>query len=211
MVIVPFEYLAAEAPVAREGEQRVREAARRQGACVEARDATVRRLERVGPFLAACPDDACRAARAAALEADWVLEGIALGTGGRPALALSLWGRDGRASRRLVALDGGQSELDGLFSGPVRSGSALRPWPYVVLGTAVGALAAGAVFGVRMQQHQRAIGEGTACSGSGAALASCLDQRLAEGRQEAVTANVLFGAGAALAASGTIWLVWEWR
>jgi thioredoxin reductase (NADPH) len=46
---------------------------------------------------------------------------------------------------------------------------------------------------------------------SGQALAGCLDQRFAEGRRDALAANVLWGAGAALAACGTVWLVWEWR
>ncbi|HVE87567.1 MAG TPA: hypothetical protein VND93_32140 [Myxococcales bacterium] len=214
VVIVPFDYLAAEAPVAREAEQRVREVAqRRMGGCVEARAATVQRLERLGPSLAACPDDACRAARAQALEAETVVEGIAVGFGGRPSVALSVWGRDGRAERRSVELGGPGvgKELDELFGKWVRRNRTSSPWPYVVLGAAAGAAAAGTAFGVMMQRNQQALSNGTACAGNGNALASCLEQRLAEGRRQAVTANALWGAGAALAAAGTVWLVWEWQ
>ncbi|HZN95224.1 MAG TPA: hypothetical protein VFB81_21080 [Myxococcales bacterium] len=216
MAIVPFEYLAAEARAARDAEQRVRDAAqRRLGGCVEARGATVRRLERLGPSLAACQDDACRAARASALEAQSVLEGIALGMGGGPALALSLWGRDGKATRQLVPLDGSPQrvgrELDDLLGRWLRNARGPNLGPYLVLGAAASALVAGAVFGALMQQTQQAIAGGTACGGVSDDLAACLERRMALGRQQAITANVLFGAGAALAVPGTIWLVWEWQ
>ena len=211
--IVPFEYLAAEARVAREAEQRVREAARRRlGDCVESREATARRLERLGPTLASCQDDACRAARAAALEAGTVVEGVALGVGGRPALALTLWGRDGRATRRALPLEEPPEkvgrELDDLFARWSRQARPRGPGPYLVLGTAA---AAGAVLGVMVRQNQQALTSGTACGGSGDPLAACLEARFTQGRQQALAANVLFGAGAALAAAGTVWLVWEWQ
>ncbi len=214
--IVPFEYLAAEAEVAREAEQRVREAARRRlGDCVESRDATARRLERLGPTLASCQDDACRAARAAALEAGAVVEGVALGVGGRPALALTLWGRDGRATRQSLPLEESPErvgrELDDLFARWSRQSRPRGPGPYLVLGTAAGAAAAGAVLGVLVRQNQQALTSGTACGGSGGALAACLEERFTRGRPQALAANVLFGAGAALAAAGTVWLVWEWQ
>jgi len=216
MAIVPFDYLAVEAPVARDAEQRVREAARRRlSGCVEARPATVRRLERLGPSLAACQDDACRAARASALEAQSVLEGIALGMGGGTALALSLWGRDGKAVRQLVALDGPPErvgrELDDLLGRWLRGARGPNLGPYLVLGAAASAVAAGAVFGALMQQNQQAIAGGTACGGFSDDLAACLERRMALGRQQALAANALFGAGAALAVSGTVWLVWEWQ
>jgi len=213
VVIVPFDYLASEAKLAREAEQLVRDAAaRRLGACVEAREATVKRLQRLGAFLSSCPDDACRAGRASALEAAAVVEGIALGVGGRPSVALSLWGRDGKGVRASVPLEGGAAELDALFEKWARQDRGAGPWPMVSLGAAAGAVVAGAFFGARVRQEQQAVGDGTACAGmSGPALSGCLDARFAAGRRDALAANVLFGAGAALAAGGTIWLVWEWR
>jgi len=213
VAIVPFDYLASEAQVAREAEQRVRDAAaRRLGACVESREATVKRLQRLGPFLSACPDDACRASRASALEAASVVEGIALGVGGRPSLALSLWGRDGKAVRASVPLEGGEKELDALFERWARRERGAGPWPYVSIGAAAGAVAVGAFFGAKVRQEQQAVSDGTACAGmTSQALSGCLDARLADGRRDALAANALFGAGAALAAGGTIWLVWEWR
>jgi hypothetical protein len=212
-VIVPFEYVAADAKVAHEAEQRVREAAARQmGACVEGREATVKRLQRLGPFLSACPDDACRANRAAALEAGTVVEGVALGMGGRPSLALSVWGRDGKAVHASVPLGGAEPELDALFDQWARRERGGGPWPFVSLGAAAGAVAVGAFFGARVRHEQQAVSDGTACAGtSGQELSGCLGARLAQGRRDAVTANVLWGAGAALAAGGTVWLVWEWR
>lgn len=213
VVIVPFDYLASDAQGAREAEQRVRDAAARWlGACVEAREATVKRLQRLGPFLSACPDDACRASRASALEAATVVEGIALGVGGRPSLALSLWGRDGKGVRASAPLEGGAQEIDALFERWSRRERGAGPWPYVSIGAAAGAVAVGAFFGARVWQEQQAVSGGTACAGlAGQALSGCLDARFAEGRRDALAANVLFGAGGVLAAGGAVWLVWEWR
>lgn len=217
VVVVPFEWLAIEPEAAREAESLVRAAAlQRLGDCLEPRKATVERMRSTGAFLSSCTDDACRARRAATLQAGWVMEGIALGVGGRRTVSLWLWGPDGRMVKRVAPLpEGDQREkvaelVNGLWS-VHSSHRPVRVVPLVVLGAAAAAGAGAVAMGLSAKAKEEALSRGMdGCPATGDEARSCLAAQIQEGRQAAMMSNVLSGVAGVLGAAGVVSLVWEW-
>jgi hypothetical protein len=234
MVLVPFQPVALSSAEARQVEETVRRAVRATpGVCLETRADTVTKVRAQGGRLPTCGDAACRGAQVAALGADWLVRGVALGVGGGHSVALTLVDREGRESNTVVRLSG-----EGLPPGSdaARVREALTPlwatrpssrktkgaetpgverrrgtaWPTVLLAAGGAAIAAGVGFGLAARRSEASLSEGTAgCSGEGEDFRSCFAGRLEEGRRQARTANVLLGAGAVLGAGGAVFLVWE--
>lgn len=218
VAMVPFEWIAIEPEAAREAESLVRAAAlQRLGDCLEPRAATVERMKTLGAAMASCTEDACRARRAVALRSAWVLEGIALGVGGRRTVSLWLWSRNGRMVKRVAPLpEGDQREkaaelVNGLWSQHSTS-KPVRVLPVVVWGAAVAAGAGAVAMGLSAQGQAQALAEGTeGCAGQyGEDAQSCLQGKIQDGHRTALISNVLYGAAGALAAAGVVSLVWEW-
>lgn len=237
VVLVPFQPVALSSGAAREVEDTVRRAVQATtSVCLEPRADTVAKVRAQGGQLPPCGDAACRGAQVKALEADWLVRGVALGVGGVRSVALTLVDREGRESHTVLKLpeeELSQSQLDAKVRAAFAPLWTARPWvmdlkkapqpgsppkverpttvwPTVLLAAGGVALAAGVGFGLAARQSETRLSEGNAdCSGEGEAFRTCIAERLEEGRGQARTANLLMGAGAVLGAGGAVFFVWE--
>ena len=238
VVLVPFQPVALSSAEAREVEDTVRRAVQATtSVCLEPRADTVAKVRARGGRLPPCAEAACRGAQVAALEADWLVRGVALGVGGVHSVALTLVDREGRQSHTVLKLpeEGlSRSQVDAKVRAAFAPLWAARPWvvnmkkeaprpapppkverpttvwPKVLLAAGGVALAAGVGFGLAARRSETRLSEGNAgCSGEGEAFRTCIAGRLEEGRGQARTANVLMGAGAVLGAGGAVFFVWE--
>ena len=159
-----------------------------------------------------------------ALGADWLLRGVVLGVGGGRDVSFSLVDREGgevHGRLSLASAEGAGRQGDevrarevfrGVWAGrplpqAVKGGGGV--WPTVLLAAGGVALAAGVGFGLAARRADADLSTGGGgCEGEGAAFRDCFSARLAQGRQRALAANALFGAGALLGAGGTVLLVW---
>jgi hypothetical protein len=211
-VLVPLQPVATTPKVARELEQKTREALEATpGLCVESRADTVMRLLPLeGHRLAPCRDAQCHAQQLAQLGVDVLIEGLVLGAGGAPTLDLTIT----RAKSSVRAL-GSPEELPALISmgltdeAPPRK-SATR-WPSIVAGAAgLASLGVGVGLGVSSAELSRTLSTGNgSCSGvTGATFATCFDTQLRSGKDQATAANVLFAIGGTLLVGAIIlWVV----
>ncbi|MHB8879810.1 MAG: hypothetical protein ACYC8T_39480 [Myxococcaceae bacterium] len=231
LVVAPFEPLALGPAEARAAESEVREKlARMSGLCLEPRAQTVQKLlHRDGQLPQPCADRACSIAQAVQLEARWLLTGTVVGVGGRRSLSLTLApGVDDPVRRATVTLSGKDDAalrvvLEGLFhpetlpssavaaepgAAPVRSRAR---WPgFAVGGAGIASAAAGLLMGAVSQQTAQGISQGrTGCPGGGTGYAECFDGKVRQGREQALAANLLLGAGAVLGAGAGVMIVFE--
>lgn len=225
VVLVPFQPVALSTAEARRLEDTVRRAVEgTSGACLEPRADTVAKVRAQGGRLADCADPACRGAQAVGLGADWLVRGVALGVGGGRGVALTLVDREGLESHALLELSGeglppgleearAREAFQELWKARPSARAVERParvWPTVLLTAGGVALAAGVGFGLAARRSEKGLSTGTAgCGGEHEAFRSCVEGRLQEGRRQALTANVLMGAGALLGAGGAVFFVWE--
>jgi hypothetical protein len=230
VVLLPLQPVALSPALAREAEETVRAAippGRKR--CLRSRAETVASLgsiqvERLGT----CDEARCRRALAEDLRADWLLSGSVLGVGGRRTVNLVLWDRTGtRLGRTSVAVDAAgdlglsrvlealwaQAALLPLSRGPATGPEeSFSPAPALwVAGTGIAAVLVGGLLGLASQQTERRVMEGrTGCPGTGEVYRSCFAATAAAGRNEAVAANVLFGAGVLLGTGATVMWITRW-
>jgi hypothetical protein len=230
VVLIPFDTVALARVETRGLEDAVRKAVSGlPGVCLEPRAETVARLRTLGPGAASCEGTACLGARSVAPGAAWLVRGVALGVGGARSVVLVLGDSRGWEARELFQLpvsnaEPGEAEARAgqafrtLWAGRPSAGEARpasvekpkRLWPKVLVAAGGAALAAGVGFGISARRAESRLSAGNAgCAGEGEAFRACLDGRLRDGRRQATTANVLFGAGALLGAGGAFFLVWE--
>jgi hypothetical protein len=220
VVLVPFQPLALSSAEARQLEDTVRRSAQAApGVCLEPRADTVAKVRAQGGRLPTCVDAACRGAQVAALGADWLVRGVALGVGGGHSVALTLVDHEGRETHTVIQHSGEEAFPPLWAARPVSQSKVARQakversgtvWPKVLLAAGGVALAAGVGFGLAARRSEERLSEGNAgCAGEGEAFRSCIAGRLEEGRRQARTANVLMGAGAVLGAGGAVFFVWE--
>ena len=226
VVLVPFQAVALSAAEARQVEDAVRKAAEAtSGVCLEPRAETVAKLRARGGRLSACWEAACRGAQVSQLGAEREVRGLALGVGGGHSVALTLVDRGGLESHATVQLSG--DELPpGLEDVRAREAFAslwahrLPPvevkkasskvLPTVLVAAGGVALAAGIGFGLAARKAETALSSGTGgCAGQGEDFRTCFAGKLQAGRQQALAANALFGAGAVLGAGGAVFFLWE--
>lgn len=232
MVVAPLEPLALTPADARGVEDELRRQLQRRGYCVESRAATLEKLRRYeDQRLPPCADETCAVGQAVAMGGRWLLTGVVLGVGGKRTASLVLApDRLGAVRRALAPLEVGREgvalgeAIDALFGRAVVASAANVPptevrrssarrgrWPvYVAAGAGAASLLAGALFGAASDRTARALSEGrSGCGGTGDAYRACFEQKLGEGRSQSLAANVLFGAGAVLAAGAGVMLVVE--
>jgi len=226
VVLVPFQPVALSSAEARQLEDAVRRTLEATPSlCLEPRASTVAKVRAQGGRLPACLDAACRGAQVAALDADRLVRGVALGVGGGHSVALTLVDREGQESHAVTQLSGeglppgleetrAREALTPLWPAPPpppqRVERPARAWPTVLLAAGGVALAAGVGFGLATRRTETGLSTSTGdCSGEGEAFRSCFAGRLQQGRQQSRAANVLMGAGAVLGAGGGLLLVWE--
>jgi hypothetical protein len=225
VVLVPFQPVALSSAEARQLEDSVRRTLEATpGLCLEPRASTVAKVRAQGGRLPACVDAACRGAQVAALDADRLVRGVALGVGGGHSVALTLVDREGQESHAVTQLSGeglppgldatrAREALGPLWAARSSPRGVERPgkvWPTVLLAAGGVALAAGVGFGLAARRTETGLSTSTGgCTGEGEAFRSCFAGRLQQGRQQSRAANVLMGAGAVLGAGGGLLLVWE--
>lgn len=223
LVLLPFETVALQRSEARQVEDAMRRAvARTPAVCLEPRRETVERLRALGGRLPSCTDDACRAAQVKTLGAQWLVRGRALGLGGERTVALVLVGKDGREARSTFTLPGVEASAENASARAFTSlwesqhprkataRKTLQPWPQVLMGAGVAALAAGVGFGLAARSTERQLSTGSGgCEGEGEAFRRCIADGLRRGERQTLLANSLLGTGVVLGASGAILFVWE--
>lgn len=231
VVLVPLQPVALPAAQARKAEEQVRAAlASGPGRCLRSRAETVAALQALDPQrLGSCDEARCRRGLAEDLQAEWVLSGAVLGVGGRPTVNLVLWDRTGtRLGRTSVALDAaGEAGLSRALASlwtqaaalPLAAGNGVSAAPpsFVhgpalwVAGVGVATVLAGGLLGLASQQTEQRVMEGrTGCPGTGEAYQTCFASTVAAGRNQAVAANVLFGAGLVLGTGATVMWITRW-
>jgi hypothetical protein len=227
VVLMPFERLALPSADARALEDATRRAvATLPGACLEPREDTLKRLHGAGGDLAACGTAECRSAQATAMGARRLVRGVALGVGGRRSVALTVTDAKGEETRtQFEALAVTPGEADARASQALQrvwaplgvqvarepAGRGSRVLPKVMMGVGGAALAAGVGFGLAARSTESKVSKnGGECANAGDAFADCFASRLATGRRQARTSNVLMGVGALLGLGGAVSFVWEW-
>ncbi|MDY7233093.1 hypothetical protein [Hyalangium rubrum] len=223
VTLLPFDTVAVGRSEARRVEEAVRRAlTRTEDMCLEPRRETVARLGVLGGRLEPCSNDSCRAAQTKALGAEWLIRGRVLGLGGERTVVLLMQGQDGREVRSTFAvpgLDAGAEDAATRVFAPLwdarqprraEARKTLRPWPQVLMGAGVAALAAGVGFGLAARSTERHLSEGAGgCEGEGEAFRRCFAEGLRRGERQSLLANSLLGTGAVLGAGGAILFVWE--
>ncbi|MBX5481280.1 MAG: hypothetical protein IRZ16_05460 [Myxococcaceae bacterium] len=221
VVVVPLEPSGLTPDEALEEEEALRALiARNLSVCVQPRAKAVEVLRTFeGLRLPVCTDAACRKALARKFDADWLVSGTAYGFGGGHTVAITLWPADGNVVQRGTYASG--SALDerqpaetvialfhdarlgrSIANGVEAVAEPARPrrsrWPEVALGTAaVAALAGGVAFASASQlTAERISRQRTGCAGQGEAYVRCFEDTVQAGKNQALAANVLFGAGA---------------
>ncbi|MFO0595551.1 MAG: hypothetical protein U0228_09610 [Myxococcaceae bacterium] len=210
VVLFPLAPVATTPQVAREQEDRVRQALEANGAwCVEPRAETIKRvLALEGHRLAECRDVACTAQQLESLGVDLLVTGTVFGVGGKPTLELGF----ARATGTSRAT-GAPEELPALLAlarEAPRARSHTR-WPsFLTGGLGLGGLGTGVALGVMSASTSRALSTGVGpCTGvTGSTFVSCVDQQFQGGRDLATAANVLYVIGGALLGTAVVlWVV----
>ncbi|WP_224248870.1 hypothetical protein [Hyalangium gracile] len=221
LVLLPFDTVALPRAEARRTEEAVRRAvAKMAGVCLESRKETVERLLAQAGQQEVCTEATCRAAEVKSLGARWLVRGRVLGLGGERTVALVLVAADGQETRSTFQVperDAGmeqaaQKAFEPLWRVKTRrtEEKKLRPWPVVLMGTGVAALAAGVGFGMAARSTERRFSQGDGgCAGEGEEFRRCFADGLRRGERQSKLATGLTGAGAVLGAGGAILFVWE--
>lgn len=210
VVLLPLEPVAADRLLVQQTEAELRGVLqRRWGDCLEPRHETVARVSASGGELPTCADEACIAAELRSAGARWIVRGVLLGAGARPTLTLVLWGAKGELTRQTGPLQPSTLESRIVSLWAPASRRRVPGWiPAVTLGTGVAALAAGFAFGVSSQAISKEVSSGDAGCPT-AQFAACFSDKLEQGRQHTLAANVFSVAGVVLGAGGVALLVWE--
>jgi hypothetical protein len=227
LALAPLEPLAVAPALARELETQVRDALQSLSAvCLLPRAHSAERLRalehhRVRP----CTDAACRAEQVKGFEADWLMGGVVYGLGGGRTVNLFLWSADGSVVQHGSFAGQVEGDVLGRMLREARLGRSLveepapplarvrrADWvPWALAGAAATAVAVGGGFGsASLRTAGRVSAGATGCPGEGLEYQRCFEGEVQRGRTQARTANVLFGAGAALGAAATVSLVVEW-
>jgi hypothetical protein len=224
VAVAPFEPLATTPADARAAEDAFRFALNAMGYCVEARKDTIAKLSRYDHArLPPCADDLCAVSQAVDLGTQWLMTGVVLGVGGKSSARVSLVPNALGAVRRATVTDLSVASVTKVVSqlfhgtdavsskgptGPVANGP--TRWPtFAVGGAGLAALIAGTVMATQSKALERQLGsDSVGCAGVGQAYADCFDAKIRDGRQQATSANIFFGGGAALlVGAGVMWVV----